>query len=103
MTKYLVTEGDFNDVFNRTEMEFKDYSEAEKYAKSMFKQEYIDNGEVEDLSSMDSIVYGVYYPVTDDEGNEINENDPKYEELSEQQESRLQYYIDISEIDDTLI
>jgi len=100
MTKYSVTEGDYNDVFAKYEMEFKDYNEAKKYAKSMFKHSYIIDGTVQDLSSMDCITYGYYYPIVDDNGNEINQDDPRYEELSDQQESRLEYYIDIMEIED---
>lgn len=102
MTKYIVTEGDYNDVFSKTEMEFNNNDEAEIYALNQFSDDARNKHLVEDLGT-DSICFGVYYPVTDDNGNEIDENDPRYEDLSEQQELRLQYYIDISEIDDTLI
>ena len=48
MTKYAVTEGDYNDVFAKYEMEFKDYDEAERYAYAQFNPEYKDR--IEDIS-----------------------------------------------------
>jgi hypothetical protein len=97
MTKYAITEGDYNDVFNKYELEFKNYNEAEQYAKSMFEPQYLDK--VEDIGS-DNICLAIYYPVTDDDGNEISTDDPRYDELNEQQELRIQYYIEVQEIEE---
>ena len=97
MTKFAITEGDFNDVFNRYELEFKDYNEAEQYAKSMFEPQYLD--QVEDIGS-DSICLAIYYPVTDNEGNEVFDDDPRYDDLVEFQEPRIQYYIEVQEIEE---
>jgi len=97
LTKFAITEGDFNDVFNRYELEFKDYNEAEQYAKSMFEPQYLD--QVEDIGS-DSICLAIYYPVTDNEGNEVFDDDPRYDDLVEFQEPRIQYYIEVQEIEE---
>jgi len=97
MTKYAVTEGDYNDVFAKYEMEFKDYDEAERYAYAQFNPEYKDR--IEDISG-DSVCLAIYQGVYDDNGNEVNPNDARYEDLSQQQESLIEYYIEIREIED---
>ena len=97
MTKFAITEGDFNDVFNRYELDFKDYNEAEQYAKEKFDPQYLD--QVEDIGS-DSICLAIYYPVTDNEGNEVFDDDPRYDDLVEFQEPRIQYYIEVQEIEE---
>ena len=97
MTKYEVTEGDYNDVFSRTEMEFKDWIEAEKYAYSVFRPIY--EPQIQDIGT-DCICLAIYYPVTDDNGNEIGYDHPDWDKLNEEQELRIEYYIEIREIED---
>jgi len=99
MTKYAVTEGDYNDVFAKYELEFKDWLDAELYAKRQLRVYGYKPKQIEDLGTT-GICFGVYYPVSDDNGNEVSTDDPRYEELSDQQELRLKYYIEIEEIED---
>jgi len=99
MTKYLVTEGDFNDVFAKYETEFKDDLDAELYAKRQLRDYGYKPKQIEDLGTT-GICFGIYYPVSDDNGNEVSINDPRYEELNDQQDSRLKYYVEIEEIEE---
>ena len=87
--KYFdATEGDFNDVYDRFYIRGT-WEQVEEYIKSCFNE----NEPPEDIASGFDIGYGYYYPVTDDDGNEVPESDPRYEELNDMQEARLRYYI----------
>ncbi len=98
MPKYMVTKGDFNDVFERTELNFSNDITAELYAVQSLLDLGYTNDEIEDIGHTD-ICFGVYMPVTDENGDIVDSNDPRYDELNEQQEVRLEYYVEVSLIE----
>jgi len=99
MPKYMVTKGDFNDVFERTELEFSNDDSAELYAIQSILDLGYTNDQIEDIGSTD-ICKAVYMPVVDDDGNALDSNDPRYEKFSEEQEPRIEYYVEVSSLED---
>jgi len=96
MTKYFVTIGDYNDVFLRDEIDFKSDIEAEKYAINKLLDFGYTKDQIEDIGQT-NICYGVYLPVTDESGNPVFQEDPRYEKLSQEQDLRLDYYVELEE------
>lgn len=70
---WVITEGDFNDVFSKTERSGT-WEEIEEIVKDHFSE--IGKKKMQDISSADNITYGVYYD-TEDENDEL----------------RLEYYV----------
>jgi hypothetical protein len=83
---YEVVEGDFNDVYSRKTIRATE-SQMEKYVKDQFSDE--GKKRMVDLGS-DSIGYGIFYE---------NEIDPETGEEYEDQELRLEYYVEAVYID----
>lgn len=91
------TEGDFNDVYDRFYLRGT-WEQVEEYIKECFNSQ--ERSKMEDIGGGSDICFGYYYPVTDENGNEIPETDPRYEEESENQELRLAYYISAVPMED---
>ena len=99
MTKYSVTIGDYNDVYSRDEMDFDNWDHADQYAFNYITQNGYKRDEIEDIGTT-GICLAVYCPVVDDNGNEVSQEDPRYDELNEEQDLRIKLYVEIQEIDD---
>jgi hypothetical protein len=85
---YEVVEGDFNDVYSRKTIRATE-QQMEKYVKDQFNDDPEIQARIEDLGTTD-IGYGIYYE------NEIN---PETNEEYEDQELRLEYYVEAVYID----
>ena len=85
-----VVEGDYNDVYSRTQVKGT-WEQIEEYVKSYFSERGLREAE-----DMNTDGFGLYclYPVSDENGNEIDPQDPRYDELSEQQEPLVQYSVE---------
>jgi len=84
--------GDFNDVFSTGDYVRGNYYQIEQQVLAYFTQE--GREKAQDIGGAGSIVYACYFPVTDEDGNEVSEDDPRYEELNDTQELRIEYYVD---------
>lgn len=96
MTKYLITSFDFNDVFGSEEIELDNYDDAVKYIYDQIKPQFHD--QIEAIGG-DPESFVIFYPVTDEQGNEVKQDDPRYDELSDQQESRIELGYTIEELE----
>jgi len=95
-TKYEITVFDYNDVFDKYEVDFKTYDDAVKYVEDQIKPEYRNRFE---WTGTDPDSYVCYYPVTDDNDNEIDPSDDNYEKYADMQESRIELGYTIEEIE----
>lgn len=85
---FEVVEGDFNDVYSRKTIRAT-YEQIEKYVLDQFNDDPKIQERIQDLG-MDSIGYGIWYE---------NEIDPDTGEEYEDQELRLEYYVEAVYID----
>lgn len=86
-----VTEGDYNDVYSRKYVKGT-WDQIEQYVKSHFSEEGLK--EAQEIGSSGGYGLETYYPVTDEEGNEVDYKDPRYGELADQEEVRVLYYVE---------
>ena len=95
-----ITEGDYNDVYKRGPIVRGTWEQIENFVKGYFTEEGL--RKAEDIGS-DGYCLAIYQNVTDEDGNEVAENDPRYEELSSNFESQIEYYVEaqpINEVND---
>lgn len=97
-TKYYeITEFDYNDVFSRRTLDFDSYDAAVDWVKNQFAPDIRDK--VECIGG-DPESYVYYFPVSDEDGNEVKPEDPRYEALNEEQELRVQLGYTIEELEE---
>ena len=84
---FRIKEFDFNDVFDYSTIVRGTYNQVKNYLINKYKPEYRNKLDI-DESSEDIHVLD-YMPVTDENGNEVSIDDPRYDYLSETQDVRL--------------
>ena len=84
---YRIKRFDYNDVFDYDTYVYGTYEQVKEYLIEQYKEEYRSQLDIEE-SSEDVYVLD-YLPVTDENGNEIAQEDPRYEEFTQNNETLL--------------
>jgi hypothetical protein len=103
---FRIKEFDFNDVFDYDTYVKGTYDQVKKWLINKYRPEYQNQLDI-DESSEDIYILD-YMPVTDEDGNEVQPDDPRFDELNESQESRLSTsfsaeLLDISDVDQEIL
>ena len=85
---FRIKEYDFNDVFDYSKYVYGTYDQVRKYLIGQYADEIKNELDIDESSEDIHIAY--YMPVTDEDGNEVDSNDERYDELNESQEARIQ-------------
>ena len=84
---YRIKTFDYNDVYDYDTYVYGTYEQVKEYLVEQYKEEYRSQLDIDE--SHEDIFVGIYMPVTDEDGNEVDPIDDRYEELQEQQEALL--------------
>ena len=103
---FRIKEFDFNDVFDYDTYVKGTYDQVKKWLIDHYKPEYQTELDI-DESSTDIYVMD-WYPVTDENGNEISTDDPRYQDLADSEEARLSTsfsaeLLDLNDVDQEIL